>query len=68
MSSLSAVGKINDMRTGNVKEMYINMRTCIEWRNGRGKGIGEEITLPIYNDSDSDGDDDDDDDDDETFI
>ena len=59
-----AVGKINVMRTGNVKEIYINMWTCKETRNGRGKGIGEEIALPIYNDDD----DDDDDDDDETFI
>ena len=34
------------MRTGNVKEM----------RNGRGKGIGEEIALPFYNDDDDDDD------------
>ena len=32
------------------------MWTCLERRNARGKGIGEEIALPIYNDDDGDGD------------
>ena len=44
------------MHTGNIKEKYINMWTRIERRNGRGKGIGEEIALPIYNDDDGDDD------------
>ena len=57
------------MRTGNEKEMYINLRTCIERRNGQEKGIGEEIAHSIYNDDDDDEDDDDDDHDhDETFV
>ena len=50
VSSLSTVislvcAKINDMPTGNGKEMYINMWTCIEWRNGRGERIGDEIYI-----------------------
>ena len=45
VSSLSAV---ISLVCGNFIEMYINMWTCIEWRNGPGEGIGEEIELPTY--------------------
>ena len=47
MPSLSAV---ISLVCGSFIEMYINMWGCIQWKNGRGAGLGEleEIALPTY--------------------